>query len=434
MEDKNQVSTEMGLPLESEPFFKEMKVDKWDKILAVVYLLLGYTLWKAGQYDSFFNISGFVLLYIAAVSLYCRVKGFHISGEKIFWSIILLGIGIPYGYYSIMPLTQLGMLAMVGAYWTLVMTEALVLEGKTSSWVLLDVWHALVIMPFSNFLCQIRVLLQSLFRKSQKKTGVMILLGIGISLPVLVIILPVLSHADAGFSQMISRAFEKIFVFEGGIFLQLCIEIPIVLILSSLMFGTVYGGIYQRKIEKDICKEYKEISGEGFHIIPDVAIYTFAGIIGFTYLLFIAFQAKYLFSACVGILPESFTYAEYARQGFFELCGITAFNVLLLLFMNVFTKTITRENKVLSVINIAFSTVTILLLITAMSKLGIYIAAYGFTIKRIQASVFMIWLFLVLFMIIWHQKRKIPLVRWAVFSGGVLYTLLCILPLEAMLS
>lgn len=434
MEDKNWVSTEMGLPLESEPFFKKMKVDKWDKIFAVVYLLLGYTLWKAGQYDSFFNISGFVLLYIAVVSLYCRVKGFHISGEKIFWSIILLGVGIPYGYYSIMPLTQMGMLAMVGAYWTLVMTEALVLEGNTSSWVLLDVWHALVILPFSNFLCQIRVLLQNLFRKSQKKTGVMILLGIGISLPVLVIILPVLSHADACFSQMLSRVFEKIFVFEGGFFLQLCIEIPVVLILSSLMFGTIYGGIYQRNIEKDICKEYKEISGEGFHIIPDVAIYTFAGIIGFTYLLFIAFQAKYLFSACVDILPESFTYAEYARQGFFELCGITAFNVLLLLLMNVFARTITRENKVLSVINIAFSTVTILLLITAMSKMGMYIAAYGFTIKRIQASVFMIWLFLVLLMIICHQKKKIPLVRWAVFSGAVLYTLLCILPLEAMLS
>lgn len=434
MEDKNRVSTEMDLPLESEPFFKEIKVDKWDKIFAVAYLFLGYGLWKTGQYDSFFNISGFVLFYIAVVSLYCFVKGFHINGEKIFWSIILLGIGLPYGYYSIMPLAQLGMLAIVGAYWTLVMTDALVLDGKTSSWVFLDVWHALVILPFSNFLCQIRVLLQSLFYKSQKKTGIMILLGIGISLPVLVIILPVLSQADAGFSRMLTRVFERVFVFEGGLFLQLCIEIPVVVILSSLMFGTVYGGIYQRNIEKGICKEYKEISGEGFHIIPDVAIYTFAGIIGFTYLLFIAFQAKYLFSACGGILPESFTYAEYARQGFFELCGITAFNVLLLLFMNTFTKTITRENKVLSVINIAFSAVTILLLITAMSKLGMYIAAYGFTIKRIQAGVFMIWLFLVLFMIIWHQKRKIPLVRWAVFSGAVLFTLLCILPLEAMLS
>ena len=409
MEDKNRVSTEMDLPLESEPFFKEIKVDKWDKIFAVAYLFLGYGLWKTGQYDSFFNISGFVLFYIAVVSLYCFVKGFHINGEKIFWSIILLGIGLPYGYYSIMPLAQLGMLAIVGAYWTLVMTEALILEGNTSSWVFLDVWHALVILPFSNFLCQIRVLLQSLFYKSQKKTGIMILLGIGISLPVLVIILPVLSQADAGFSRMLTRVFERVFVFEGGLFLQLCIEIPVVVILSSLMFGTVYGGIYQRNIEKDICKEYKEISGEGFHIIPDVAIYTFAGIIGFTYLLFIAFQAKYLFSACGGILPESFTYAEYARQGFFELCGITAFNV-------------------------AFSTVTILLLITAMSKMGMYITAYGFTIKRIQASVFMIWLFLVLFMIICHQKKKIPLVRWAVFSGAVLFTLLCILPLEAMLS
>lgn len=429
MEDKNRVSTEMDLPLESEPFFKEIKVDKWDKIFAVAYLFLGYGLWKTGQYDSFFNISGFVLFYIAVVSLYCFVKGFHINGEKIFWSIILLGIGLPYGYYSIMPLAQLGMLAIVGAYWTLVMTEALILEGNTSSWVFLDVWHALVILPFSNFLCQIRVLLQSLFYKSQKKTGIMILLGIGISLPVLVIILPVLSQADAGFSRMLTRVCERVFVFEGGLFLQLCIEIPVVVILSSLMFGTVYGGIYQRNIEKDICKEYKEISGEGFHIIPDVAIYTFAGIIGFTYLLFIAFQAKYLFSACLGILPENFTYAEYARQGFFELCGITAFNVLLLFFMNIFARTVTRENKVLSVINIAFSTVTILLLITAMSKMGMYITAYGFTIKRIQASVFMIWLFLVLFMIICHQKKKIPLVRWAVFSGAVLYTLLCILPL-----
>lgn len=434
MEDKNWVSTEMDLPLESKPFFKEMGADKWDKIFAVAYIFLGYVLWKTGQYDSIFNISGFVFLYIAVVSLYCFVKGFCIKGEKIFWSVILLAIGVPYGYYSIMPLTQLGMLAMVGAYWTLVMTEALVSEGKTSSWVLLDVWYALVILPFSNFLCQIRVLLQSLFRKSQKRTGIMILLGIGISLPVLVIILPVLSQADAGFSQMLRGIFKKVFIFKEGFFLQLCIEIPVVLILSSLMFGTIYGGIYKRNIEQDLCKKHKEISGEGFHMIPDIAIYTFAGIIGFTYLLFIAFQAKYLFSACLGILPESFTYAEYARQGFFELCGITAFNVLLLLFMNVFTRTITRENKVLSVINIVFSAVTILLLITAMSKMGMYIAAYGFTIKRIQASVFMIWLFLVLSMIICHQKKKIPLVRWAVLSGAFLFALLCVLPLDAMLS
>lgn len=432
MENKNWVSTEMDLPLKSEPFFTEIKTDKWDKIFAMVYLFLGYSLWKTGQYDSFFNISGFVILYMAVVSVYCLVKGFHINKEKIFWSIILLGIGLPYGYYSIMPFTQLEMLTIVGAYWTLVMTEGLVLNGKTSSWVLLDVWHALVILPFFNFLCQIRVILQSLCKKSEKKTGRMILLGIAISLPVLAVILPVLSHADKGFAQMLDSVFRRIF--DGGMFLQICVEITIVLILSSLLFGTVYGGMYQRNIDKSFCENYKEKSGEGVHIVPDVAVYTFAGIIGFTYFLFIGFQAKYLFSACVGVLPESFTYAEYARQGFFELCGITAFNVFLLFLMNTFARTITRENKVLSVINIAFSMLTILLLITAMSKLGMYIAAYGFTIKRIQSSVFMIWLFLVLSMIICHQKKKIPLVRWAVFSGAVLFTLLCVLPLDLILS
>ena len=76
MEDKNWVSTEMDLPLESKPFFKEMEADKWDKIFAVAYIFLGYVLWKTGQYDSIFNISGFVFLYIAVVSLYCFVKGF----------------------------------------------------------------------------------------------------------------------------------------------------------------------------------------------------------------------------------------------------------------------------------------------------------------------------------------------------------------------
>lgn len=432
MENKNGVSTEMDLPLKSEPFFTEIKTDKWDKIFAIVYFFVGYSLWKTGQYDSFFNISGFVILYMVVVSVYCLVKGFHINKEKIFWSIILLGIGLPYGYYSSMPFAQLEMLTIVGAYWTLVMTEGLVLNGKTSCWVLLDIWHALIILPFFNFLCQMRVMRQGLCKKTEKKTGRMILLGIAISLPVLAVILPVLSHADKGFAQMLDSVFRRIL--DGGMFLRICVEITIVLILSSLLFGTVYGGMYQRNIDKSFCENYKEKSGKGCHIVPDVAVYTFAGIIGFTYFLFIVFQAKYLFSACVGILPESFTYAEYARQGFFELCGITGFNVLLLFLMNTFARTRTRENKVLSVINVAFSMLTILLLITAMNKLGMYIAAYGFTIKRIQASVFMIWLFLVLSMIIYHQKKRIPLIRWAVFSGAVLFTLLCVLPLDLILS
>ncbi len=431
MENKNRVSTEMDLPLKSEPFFTEVKIDKWDKIFAVVYLFLGYFLWKVEQHNSFFHISGFVVLYITLVWIYCLAKGFHINKEKIFWSIIVLGIGLPYGYYSSMPLAQLGMLVIVGEYWTLVMTEGLVLNGKTSSWVLFDMWNASIILPFFNFLCQIRVIWESLCKKSEKKTGRMVLLGIVISLPVLVVILPVLSHADKEFAQMLDNAFRVLF--NGGIFLQMCVKIPIILILSSLMFGIVYGGIYKRNIEKSFCENYEEKSGQGFHIVPDVAIYTFAGIIGFIYFLFIGFQAKYLFSACVGILPESFTYAEYARQGFFELCGITAFNVLLLFLMNTFARTITRENKVLSVINIVFSMVTILLLVTAMSKLGMYIVVYGFTIKRIQASVFMIWLFLVLSLIIYHQKKKIALVRWAVFSGAVLFTILCVLPLNSIL-
>ena len=205
------------------------------------------------------------------------------------------------------------------------------------------------------------------------------------------------------------------------------------LIFGGLMFGVSYGSVYRRHIDESVCEEWEEESGEGFHMIPDTSIYTFAMIISLVYVLFMIIQGQYLFSACLGILPENLTYAQYARQGFFELCGVAALNVCLLLFMNGCSRTIRREHHRLRILNIVFSLLTLLLLVTAMSRMGMYIYVYGFTVKRILTSIFMIWLFLVFSMVIVLQKKDIPVVRWAVFSGAVLFAALCVLPLNLLL-
>ena len=55
------------------------------------------------------------------------------------------------------------------------------------------------------------------------------------------------------------------------------------------------------------------------------------------YILFIAVQFKYFFS---GTLEDGFTYAEYARRGFFELLFVTLINLSITIAVITLTKTI----------------------------------------------------------------------------------------------
>ena len=55
------------------------------------------------------------------------------------------------------------------------------------------------------------------------------------------------------------------------------------------------------------------------------------------YILFIAVQFKYFFS---GTLEDGFTYAEYARRGFFELLFVTLINLSITIAVITLTKTV----------------------------------------------------------------------------------------------
>src|SRR5699024_12770156 len=113
------------------------------------------------------------------------------TGAEIFWMLILLGISLPYGLYTVFGFGQTLMIFLVAAYWTLVITEGLLWKGATSAWVLVDSWNGLIALPILNSLCQIRLLFQSFSeKKEEKRDWRMVLLGIIISIPALLIIVP----------------------------------------------------------------------------------------------------------------------------------------------------------------------------------------------------------------------------------------------------
>ena len=428
----NETGHGLVLMEKERPLLEKLPGDRWDHVFAGLYVILGILMWNCLCMENFARgLSMFSILYIITVLAYAGLKKFSITGEKIFWTLILLGISLPYGFYSVFDFGQTLMIFLVAAYWTLVITEGLLWKGQTSSWILLDGWNGLIALPILNFLCQIRLIFQIFSEKrEEKKDWRMVLLGILISIPALLVIIPILSQADTGFRSLVDTVLDAL----GEDFRILIWRGIMGILLGALMFGTLYGGVYKRHVKEEECIRFHEESGRVFRFVPDIAVLTFGIIVSAVYVLFIGLQARYLFSAFFGILPEAYTYAQYARQGFFELCVIALLNASFLIAMNGCAKTPRRKNRGLLLENGILGALTLLLLTTAASKLGMYIVAYGFTVKRCISSIFLIWLFLVFILVRIYQKKNIPLVRWSVFAGAVFFTLLCVLPVEQIVE
>ena len=428
----NETGHGLVLMEKERPLLEKLPGDRWDHVFAGLYVILGILMWNCLCMENFARgLSMFSILYIITVLAYAGLKKFSITGEKIFWTLILLGISLPYGFYSVFDFGQTLMIFLVAAYWTLVITEGLLWKGQTSSWILLDSWNGLIALPILNFLCQIRLIFQTFSEKrEEKKDWRMVLLGILISIPALLVIIPILAQADTEFRSLVDTILDAL----GEDFRILIWRGIVGILLGAFMFGTLYGGVYKRHVKEEECIRFHEESGRVFRFVPDIAVLTFSIIVSAVYVLFIGLQARYLFSAFFGILPEAYTYAQYARQGFFELCVIALLNASFLIAMNGCAKTPRRKNRGLLLENGILGALTLLLLTTAASKLGMYIVAYGFTVKRCISSIFLIWLFLVFILVLIYQKKNIPLVRWSVFAGAVFFTLLCVLPVEQIVE
>lgn len=145
-------------------------------------------------------------------------------------------------------------------------------------------------------------------------------------------------------------------------------------------------------------------------------------LLNIVYLLFVVVQFKYFFSET---LKEGYTYAEFARRGFFELLSVTMLNLLiistLVSFVEKGSKLLTLVIRGLLSLLVIFSGV---MLYSAFIRLFMYEEAYGFTFARVLAHSFMIFLLVILcysFMRIWMDR--LSLVRFYIISSILFYTL-----------
>ena len=195
--------------------------------------------------------------------------------------------------------------------------------------------------------------------------------------------------------------------------------------VGCYVFGLVGGSIHRRRTQVD--RQGLEKTAGSFRMIPDVSVYTVLVMVGVVYLVFIGLQFGYLFAALAGQFPGAYeSYAEYARAGFFELCAVAAFNGVLLLAAGCLSKKSGRESGMLRLLNLAISVMTLLLLATAMSKMALYVDAYGLSVRRVLPSWFMIFMGLCCVLVMVLQFKHFSIVRGIAVLGSVMFVLLCL--------
>jgi hypothetical protein len=145
--------------------------------------------------------------------------------------------------------------------------------------------------------------------------------------------------------------------------------------------------------------------------VDHVIAVTILSLINAIYVLFTLIQFSYLFGSFSFALPAHFTYAEYARRGFFELVVVTLINFSILLVIVSCTKKGGKAiNKTIQLLESLLVFCTLVMLLSAFVRMFLYEQMYGYTYLRVLTHAFMIFLFglfIVTLCRIWKENLRL---------------------------
>lgn len=109
--------------------------------------------------------------------------------------------------------------------------------------------------------------------------------------------------------------------------------------------------------------------------------------------VFVAIQFTYLFGGYANISIDGFTFAEYARRGFFELLAVAMLTMGLLLLLDWIARRDTaRQVSGMKALSLLLVALVLVILASAFQRMSLYESAYGFTSLRVYTHWFMLWM------------------------------------------
>lgn len=257
------------------------------------------------------------------------------------------------------------------------------LERGFSDLVFPDFIRALFTCPFASFRAVF-----SACRGGKKGSGVIGKAVIGLLIAVIptMIVGSLLSY-DEGFRKILGN----IFTFTAGDAVSQLFSILFGILLGMYLFGAYLTSADHKQVGKTTAASCRA-QEERARILPAITAVAAVLPLLFLYGVFFVSQWNYYVSAFRGVLPDGTVYSEYAREGFFQLCAVAALNFFLTALLLSFLKR-REDGRPPVAVTVAATLLllsTLILIATAVSKMVLYIDAYGLTRLRVLSTWFMV--------------------------------------------
>lgn len=373
-----------------EPLSKRPHVGKLDTVFAWCSIAVGFLLVQILPVTQ--NPLGsvlFVWLLFAFGGIYLRCSGIKPTALPVFFAALgcLLSIGFVTASNAFLrTLLFLFVLLLFSAF----LYTACGLQGTvfSDSQLFLHAVYAFAVLPAKSLGHIFFALIPWRNPESGKRilrTVGWIFLGLGLAVVPTAAVILLLSYDD-GFIELLAHffpaSFGDIWGFVGDAFWGF--------LAAIVLFGSLFG----MKRERLLCNgEAKKQNGFSVRLLPKTLLCVAVTPVLLVYVIFFVSQWQYYISAFTHTLPADLTYADYARNGFFELCWVCIFNAVMLLLFNLLIRRDAGERGALRrIYSAVISVFTLVLIATALAKLVLYISNYGLTQKRVYAA----WLMLLL--------------------------------------
>ena len=239
-------------------------------------------------------------------------------------------------------------------------------------------------------------------RSNGSKKGGAVLAGLLIAVPVLTILIPLLTSADAAFDALVG-------LLPQWEWQEWAVSILFGSMLAVFFYTRAAALQHAPKAPAPVPVQRKGV--------PTLTVHTALIAVCFVYCVYLISQLAYFVGGFSGILPEDYTLAEYARRGFFEMAWLCAINLFIICLA---TSLIRKRSNKTRLLCLFLGVMTLFLVCTASAKMLLYIGAYGLTRLRVLTEVIMVWLGLVtVFVIIWLFVPQMPYMK-AVFLSAML--------------
>ncbi|MFH1890048.1 MAG: DUF4153 domain-containing protein [Candidatus Kuenenbacteria bacterium] len=400
----------------TEKFSKELVLKLiLSATLAIFWVVFLWNFWHKGIYALGFNATVFLFLFLGLFIWVLYKKGYYISHD-LFWIVPIILIALGYSLYD-NPFLKIISLLVLPVMFAIFYNQAFLFDKKNKLWNFEFILK--IVSRFFSFLAKLGQTVTLYLNlvipadKTKKRVIARVIGGVILFLIIaFTVFIPLLSSADAVFADKVQVIYDW---FLETLSLPFMYKLLTVIALTVLFFSvlTAWSGRFDYKEKEELDK----------NIDPIVSGIVLGGILCL-YLLFLWVQVNRLW---VGALPFDFKETEnLVKSGFWQLFFLSVINILIYFFT--YRKTTALVQRILTVFTVA----SLLLLISAGYRMGLYVTYYGFSYEKLFASytvIYCVILFVWLISRLFISKRS-NVVKFLVVLFLWMYAVVSVLPVE----